>query len=134
MLFKDQQKKEVTTTDPRLDRSSVPQPERERTTSFIGQSVRLEGMIEGEDDVTIEGRFKGDVRLKKSLFVGIEGFVEADVQASSVTIAGHITGTVAAETRVKILDSGVMDGSLSAPKIIIAEGGQLRGQVNQSER
>ncbi len=133
MLFKDQ-KKDASVPDQRMDRVVSQQPEKERTNSFIGQSVRLEGRIAGEEDVTIEGRFKGEINVKKSLFVGIEGYVEGEIKASTVTIAGHVTGAVTAETKVKILDSGVMDGALNSPKIIIAEGGQLRGQVNLPDR
>lgn len=133
MLFKDQ-KSGGQIDERRAHGSTPPQTERERMASFIGHTVRLEGQIVSEEDLTIEGRFKGDIKAKKSLFVGIEGYVEADVVASSVTIAGHLRGSVTAESKVKILDSGVMDGSLDAQKIIVADGGQLRGQVNRTER
>ncbi|MEW6366596.1 MAG: polymer-forming cytoskeletal protein [Acidobacteriota bacterium] len=128
MLFKDR----TQPVEPRPSERTAPAapPEKEKTASFIGQTVRLEGSIVSDDDVTVEGRFKGEITLKKSLFVGIEGYVEADIKAAAVTIAGHVLGSVTAENRVRILDSGAMDGSLSSPKIIIAEGGQLRGQVN----
>ena len=128
MLFKDRSQP----VEPRASERTGPPapPEKEKAASFIGQTVRLEGSLVSDDDVTVEGRFKGEITLKKSLFVGIEGYVEAEIKAAAVTIAGHVSGSVTAENRVRILDSGAMDGSLNSPKIVIAEGGQLRGQVN----
>lgn len=133
MLFKDG-KPASGGADAKGDRAQGGAGEKERAASFIGQTVRLDGHIASDDDLTIEGRFKGDIDVKKSLFIGIEGYVEAQVHASSVTIAGHVRGSVAADSKVKILDSGVMDGTLESPKLIISEGGQLRGQVNRSEK
>lgn len=133
MLFKDQ-KIGPQADEKRPSSLTGTAAESQRPASFIGHTVRLEGQIISEDDLTIEGRFKGDLNVKKNLFVGIEGYVEADITAAAVTVAGHVRGSVRAEGKVKILDSGVMDGILDAPKLIIADGGQLRGQVNRTER
>lgn len=133
MMFRDA-KKDSATADPLVDRLPAPPSEKPAAASFLGQTVRLQGKMAGEDDVTIEGRFKGEIELKRNLLVGIEGYIEADIHAANVTVAGHVTGSVTADARVKILDSGVMDGTLNSPKIIIADGGQLRGHVNTAER
>lgn len=93
MLFKDQ-KIGPQADEKRPSSLTGTAAESQRPASFIGHTVRLEGQIISEDDLTIEGRFKGDLNVKKNLFVGIEGYVEADITAAAVTVAGHVRGSV----------------------------------------
>ncbi len=129
MLFKEPQKPART-----APQGAAAQPDEiQQSSSYIGKTVRLEGKISGDGDVTIEGHFRGDLHLKRNLVVGGGGQLEADIKAAAVTVAGHVAGSITADTMVRILESGSVEGSLNAPRITIAEGGQLRGQVNQTE-
>lgn len=97
----------------------------------IGKSITIRGDVSGEEDLVIEGRVEGRVELAgHHLTVGANGQVHADVTAKGVTVIGTVQGNVAAAERAEIRESGVVEGDLSAPRIVIHEGARLNGGVS----
>ena len=48
--------------------------------AVIGRSIRIDGDLQGEEDLRIEGNVKGTVRLhKNTLTIGREGKIQANV-------------------------------------------------------
>jgi len=46
-----------------------------------------------------------------------------------VRISGRVTGNVAATDRVEVAASGILEGDIAAPRIVIAEGAFFKGRV-----
>ncbi len=113
---------------------NAPLPPRttEAKTAVIGPQVRINGELSGEEDVVIEGRVEGKVTVTKSLRVGQNAQVNAEIRAHSVVIAGRVVGNVTAVERIEILPSGSLEGNIRSPKIAIAEGAQFKGSVDMS--
>ena len=109
-------------------RSSEPQPAFEGT--FFGPNVSIEGTVSGSESVLIEGFVKGNIKLTGDLRIGTQARVEAKVHAKNVTIEGRLNGDVSADERVELVSSAKVDGNLKAPKIIVADGAQFRGNVD----
>ena len=98
----------------------------------IATKSRFVGELSGEDDLVIQGRFEGNIRVARSVTIAGSGELEGDVQARSVTIAGKVHGHVRAEERAELLASAAVQGNVHAPRVIIAEGAQLQGSVAMS--
>jgi cytoskeletal protein CcmA (bactofilin family) len=100
----------------------------QRPLSRICRGIMVEGDLEGDEDLVIEGRVKGAIRTSGNVTVGAEGRVEARIQARSVVIHGEVTGDVAAGERLEIHASGRLKGDCSARSIQIEDGGIFEGR------
>ena len=98
-------------------KESAPSGRRE---SVFGPGVTIEGKIEGDADIRIGGKFKGDIQIKGDLNLDKGAKVSAKVQAANVTIGGELEGNVVAGAQVKLLESGQLIGDLKAA---VADGG-----------
>lgn len=101
--------------------------------SFIGKKMKLEGKIFSEEDLIIEGQVKGTIEANKTLTIGRDGDVVADIQAGVVKISGRVRGNITAADKVAILAEGRFNGNIKSPKLVVAEGAVLIGDVNKEE-
>ena len=53
------------------------------STSLLSKKVNIVGEIQGNEDLHVEGRFKGSIKITGDIFVGPTGVVEADVEAEN---------------------------------------------------
>ena len=93
--------------------------------TVLAAKAIFDGKLEG-GNITLEGRFKGD--LKSSGMVRIlEGSeVSASVEALTVEIGGKFDGDVQADS-LKLLGPARATGTFRAKKLSVEEGGQLDG-------
>lgn len=100
-------------------------------TSGIGPSITITGDITADEPLTIAGRVDGTVSVTgHSVTIDDSGHVSADLRADAVIVSGHVTGSLAATTRIVIRESAVIDASLSAPVLSVVEGARLSGKVD----
>ncbi len=97
--------------------------------SLIGPELTIEGKIEGSGHVRVAGRFKGDVNVDGNLTIEPGAKVTGAVRARTVVIGGELEGNVDAASRVELLETGVLNGDLTAGSLIVAAGSRMRGQV-----
>lgn len=99
--------------------------------SFIGQTMNIKADITSDEDVTIEGRVNGNIRVSKTLTIGGHGNVTADMKAAVVRIIGVAKGNIIASEKVEILSRGRYTGNIQSQKLVVAEGAVLNGHINQ---
>lgn len=102
-------------------------------TTIIGPNTHIRGTVEGEEDLTVQGRIDGNISLSKTLFVDPNGIIVADVQAHQAVVSGSVIGTIHATELIHITEEGRVVGDLSAPRIILAEGAALRGNIDMGD-
>ena len=96
----------------------------------LGPSLFLKGELSGEEDVVIEGQYKGKIDLANhNILVGRGAKVEADIRAKNITIYGTVEGNIDASGKIFISKEGQMKGDLKAPNISIMEGAKFMGGV-----
>ena len=98
------------------------------TTSLLSREVKIEGDIQGNEDLQVDGQLKGSVKIAGNIVVGPTGIVEADVEADNVIIQGQITGNVLARKQLQIQSSGKLLGDCMAQTIDIKEGALFEGR------
>jgi cytoskeletal protein CcmA (bactofilin family) len=100
-----------------------------RGESVFGSGVTIEGKIEGDANVRIAGKFKGDIQIKGDLNIEKGAHLGAKIHAANVTIGGEVEGNVVASGQVKLLESAHLIGDLKADTLTVAAGSRMRGHV-----
>ncbi len=101
----------------------------------IGKAIKVRGDIIGAEDTVIEGRVEGRIVFKDHhLTVGANGDVHGEITAKRVTVVGTILGNVVATDRIDVQNSGVIEGDLSAPNLLVVEGAAIHGNITMQER
>jgi cytoskeletal protein CcmA (bactofilin family) len=107
---------------------SAPAPTNEGLT-IIGPQLHVNGRVEGEEDLRIEGRVEGSVSLTETLYIAEGGIVAAKVAARDVVVSGVVVGNVNATNSVTLNPGAKLIGDISTPRLIIADGAAFRGNV-----
>ncbi len=101
----------------------------------IGKAISIRGDLTGNEDMVIEGRVEGKVDLPNNqLTIGANGSVKAEIHAKGIVIVGHVVGNVIGLERVEIQATGRVEGDVTAPKLIVAEGAQLNGAIQMGQK
>jgi len=112
----------------------TPQPEAIKSGRIvvnIGPSIQIKGELQGDEDLTIDGRVEGKIDLREhNLTIGPNGRIRADLYAKTIVIAGEVSGNAFAAERVEIAPSGKLVGDITAPRITIADGAHFKGSVD----
>ena len=98
--------------------------------SLVSKNVRIEGEIQGPENLHVEGYLKGAVVLSGDIFIGNTGIVEADVEAKNIVIQGAVSGNVKAHRQLEIHPTGKLIGDCTAASIDIKEGAVFEGRSN----
>ena len=98
--------------------------------SLLSKNVRIEGEIQGPENLHVEGYLKGAVELSGDIFIGNTGIVEADVEAKNIVIQGEVAGNVKAHQQLEIHPTGKLVGDCTAASIDIKEGAVFEGRSN----
>ena len=97
--------------------------------TVLGPTLEIEGEIEGDENLVIQGRVQGKIISHKSLTVDNSGNVEAAVKTHSMIVSGRLSGNVDASEKVEIRKEGKMIGDIKAPRIVIADGAKFKGSI-----
>ena len=101
-----------------------------RTAAWIGKALRIEARIVSSENLTIDGWVEGTIEVgDHSLTIGAGAAVKADLIAKTVTISGAVTGNVSASEKVNLQPTGSVDGDLTTPRLVMADGAVIKGRV-----
>ena len=99
--------------------------------TVLAAKASLDGRLEGVN-ITLEGRFRGDLKATGVVRMMEGSDVDAKVEASQVEIGGKFKGDITAEI-LRLLGPGRASGSFRARKLSVEEGGQLDGDFEIGE-
>src|SRR5207237_10232009 len=97
--------------------------------TVIGAGMTMKGEIKGEGTVVMLGAFEGDIALEGTLHVGPEAHIDANISATAIVIAGSVRGNLSANTRVEILATGSLTGSVRSGSFTAADGAIVKGDL-----
>jgi cytoskeletal protein CcmA (bactofilin family) len=101
----------------------------------IGKSISIKGDLSGNEDLVIEGKVEGKVELPSNqVTVGANGVVKAEVSAKSIVVIGRVAGNVKGSERVEIQATGIVDGDVAAPRLVVAEGAVVNGSIQMTKQ
>ena len=110
---------------------ATPSADEKRTAAWIGKALRIEGRIVSQENLTIDGQIDGTIEVgDHNLVVGAGAAVTADLTAKTITINGTVKGNVLASERVNLQATGSVDGDITTPRLVMADGAIIKGRVD----
>jgi len=79
------------------------------------------------ESMRIEGTVIGDIDIDGVIIIGDSGYVDGNVRASSVRIAGRVYGNVQCRHALHLTSTADIVGDINAPSLIIDNGAVLVG-------
>jgi cytoskeletal protein CcmA (bactofilin family) len=105
-------------------------PMKPMETTLISASVRLEGSIEAEGTLIVEGYVSGTIKCS-SLEILENGRVEANIKGENVSVAGNFEGEIICSGKLSVLRTGKVFGDISYGTLSIESGGLLDGTFSR---
>lgn len=102
-----------------------------RMAAWIGTSLVIQGKIISSEDLTINGQVEGTIELgDHSLIIGVGAAIQANLVAKAIVISGSVTGNVRASDKVDLRPTGSVDGDITTPRLVMADGAVIKGRVD----
>ncbi len=99
------------------------------TRTVISANVSIRGEIDASDDVVIEGTVEGHVQSRRSVVVGPQGRVHADIQAQVIEVHGHVQGNLKAYERLRLGENARVEGDILTRRLTVEETAFVKGRV-----
>jgi len=101
----------------------------------IGATIVINGEVTSDEDVSVDGRIDGQVLVRDaSLTIGERAQIQADIRGARIVVRGLVSGAISASERIELTPTATVDGSLSANRVIVAEGAQFNGRIDMDQR
>ena len=101
--------------------------------SVISTDVVFKGELIAGDEIVIDGQVEGMIsRHTRSVIVGKQGRVKAEIHAATVRIEGRVDGNVYGEELVELLAGANVRGDIICSCVHIAKGAQFNGAIRMA--
>jgi cytoskeletal protein CcmA (bactofilin family) len=100
--------------------------------SLIGAGSAVDGDLEVEGMLRVDGDLRGSVRATGKIVVGAAGRVDASIRAQSAIIGGLVKGDVYVSDYLRLLSGGIIIGNVYAPRIEVEDNTYIHGDVEVS--
>ena len=102
----------------------------DRSTAWLGPSLRVKGDLTGREDLLIDGAMEGMIQLNEhKLTVGTAAKLKADINARKVVVYGCVQGNVHGTGRIEIKKGGSVTGDLRTAQVLIDDGADFKGSI-----
>ena len=101
--------------------------------AYLGKNINIKGNISGHDDIQIDGKIEGNIKLKGSLDVQQSATIKGSAVAKTIYIKGAVDGKLAAGSKMFIDHTARIKGKIFTPVISVVEGAQFNGEVKMVE-
>jgi cytoskeletal protein CcmA (bactofilin family) len=96
--------------------------------TVLERGAAVSGKLAFDLPVTIDGRFKGEVKAGALLVLGPNAEVAAKISAGQLRIEGNLVGTVRVDGWIEILPGGRFQGEIERGRLKIYDGGVFEGK------
>jgi cytoskeletal protein CcmA (bactofilin family) len=101
--------------------------------SIIAAGTKIDGDIDTDGVIRIEGRVEGAIRAARQVLIGRQGSVLGDISTREAVIGGKVEGTITATERLEVQSTSLIVGNIITRAIAVVEGGKINGSVRISD-
>jgi cytoskeletal protein CcmA (bactofilin family) len=104
----------------------------ERT--FFNAGTHIEGTLELDGEVKLEGHIKGKVSGNGLIIIGERADLQADIFATAIVVHGKVRGQIHASDRLELHRTAQVKGMIQAARIRIDEGAAFEGECRMTAK
>jgi len=101
--------------------------------AFLGKNTSFEGKMVFEGMARLNGKFEGEIFSRDILTVGENAVINAEINVDTLVVDGKVNGNVSASSKIEINSTGRVYGNITAPALVIEEGGLFDGTCKMDE-
>ena len=103
----------------------------EEIVALLEPGIEIEGRINVSSGmVRLNCQFKGTVCSSGTVIVASQGDIEADIEATQISIAGKVKGNVRASEHLEITEHGILLGDVETPSLMVDRGAYFTGHCD----
>lgn len=96
--------------------------------TVVGPSVKIQGDLNSEGNIRIEGQVTGKVKTSQSVFVNQGAKIAADILAGNAVIGGDIQGNLKISGQLILQNTAKVTGDISCSVLRVEDGAQFTGK------
>ncbi len=96
-------------------------------TNLLRNGTIINGNINSEGDIRIEGSVTGNIKVKGKVIIGNSGNVTGDIHCAFCDISGSVNGKLVIANSLTLKSSANYTGEISTKKLIIEPGAIFNG-------
>lgn len=101
--------------------------------AFLGKNTTFEGKMIFEGIARLDGKFHGEIFSGDALIIGETAAVNAEIKVGTLIVDGEVSGNVSAASKIEIHSTGKLHGNITAPTLVIEEGGFFDGSCKMEK-
>ncbi|MFI5352782.1 MAG: polymer-forming cytoskeletal protein [Candidatus Binatales bacterium] len=101
--------------------------------SRIGTGTKITGKLTFRGRTKIEGDAEGEIRGEE-IVIAQSAVVSAKVWATTLIIAGRVTGELVASERIELLATARAKCTINTPRLVLMEGAQFEGDCKMPQQ
>ncbi len=100
--------------------------------TVVGPSVKIQGDLNSEGNIKIEGHVTGKVTTTQSVYVGQAAKITADILAGNAIIAGEIMGNIKVGGNLILQGTAKIKGDISCSILRVEDGAIFSGKCSMN--
>jgi cytoskeletal protein CcmA (bactofilin family) len=100
--------------------------------TVVGPSVKIQGDLNSEGNIKIDGQVTGKVKTTQNVFVGDSAHIAADIIAGTCTVAGEVQGNLKITSNLILLGTARVTGDITCAVLRVEDGAVYTGKCNMT--
>ena len=96
---------------------------------YVSKGSHIQGVFRVRGMARIDGYVEGEIRTDRTLQIGRDAVLVADIYTNRLIAQGPIRGDITASQQVELLSPAMIEGTISAPKFTLEQGVQVMGTI-----
>lgn len=98
--------------------------------TVVGPSVKIQGDLNSEGNIRIEGSVVGKVQTTQSVHVGEAAVIQADMQAGNAIVAGQVQGNIKVSGNLILQSTAKIHGDIACAILRVEDGALFTGKCS----
>jgi cytoskeletal protein CcmA (bactofilin family) len=104
------------------------------TVNLLSSGSVFEGKTQTENDIRIDGVFKGQLTCKARLIIGPTGQFDGDCQCINAVVEGSFQGRMKVHETLEVREHGKVKGEIQTKKLIVQSGAVFEVQCDMGTK
>jgi cytoskeletal protein CcmA (bactofilin family) len=96
--------------------------------NIIGLGTTINGDIESNGDIRIDGTVKGTITSKAKVVIGKSSVIDGDVEAQNADISGKVNGKLSVAQTLLLKPTSFINGDIVVNKLVVESGAEFNGK------